>query len=90
MDDVTKSVTFVLLLNHCSMKRVFKVKEVIAILESLGWYFDRQNGTSHRQYRHPEKKGTVTVSGKLSGTVKTVVLKYMEKQAGIKFQDYAD
>ena len=33
-----------------NMKRGFKVKEVIDILMSQGWYLDRQNGTSHRQF----------------------------------------
>ena len=35
---------------NINMKRVFKVKEVIDILTSQGWYLDRQNGTSHRQF----------------------------------------
>ncbi|HJY56907.1 MAG TPA: type II toxin-antitoxin system HicA family toxin [Streptosporangiaceae bacterium] len=30
-----------------------------------GWYLDRQKG-SHRQYKHPSKRGLVTVSGKPS------------------------
>lgn len=42
----------------------YKTKEVIDILEKDGWYFVRQKG-SHRQFKHPTKKGTVTVNGKL-------------------------
>ncbi|MDR2086828.1 MAG: type II toxin-antitoxin system HicA family toxin [Dysgonamonadaceae bacterium] len=38
------------------MKRTFKVKEIIAILISQGWYLDRQNGTSHRQFKHQKIK----------------------------------
>ncbi len=54
-----------------------KVKEIIKLLESDGWYLARTKG-SHRQYNHPNKSGTVTVSGKLSkdlaiGTLKSIV-----------------
>lgn len=47
----------------------YKTKEVIDILEKDGWYFVRQKG-SHRQFKHPTKKGTVTVNGKLNETQK--------------------
>jgi len=40
-----------------------KVKEVIKLLEQDGWSQARQRG-SHRQFKHPSKVGTVTVSGK--------------------------
>ena len=39
-----------------------KVKEVIRILTEDGWFMVRQKG-SHRQFKHPDKKGLVTVSG---------------------------
>jgi predicted RNA binding protein YcfA (HicA-like mRNA interferase family) len=42
-----------------------KVKELVKLLESDGWYQARQRG-SHRQFKHPVKSGTVTVSGKPS------------------------
>ena len=42
-----------------------KVKEMIEIIESDGWYLDRMKG-SHRQFKHPVKSGTVTIAGKLS------------------------
>ena len=44
-----------------------KTKTVIKILEADGWYFVRQKG-SHRQYKHPTKKGTVTINGKMNET----------------------
>ena len=72
------------------MKRVFKIREIIAILESLGWYLARQNGTSHRQFKHPTIRSTVTVDGKLSEDVNINNLKSMERQAGIKFRDFAE
>jgi len=37
-----------------------KVREVIKMLEEDGWYLARTKG-SHRQFKHPEKAGTVTV-----------------------------
>jgi predicted RNA binding protein YcfA (HicA-like mRNA interferase family) len=38
-----------------------KANEVIKLLESDGWYLSRQKG-SHKQYKHPTKKGLVTVA----------------------------
>jgi predicted RNA binding protein YcfA (HicA-like mRNA interferase family) len=72
------------------MKRVFKVKEIISILVKQGWYLDRQNGTSHRQFKHPTIHRTVTVDGKLSEDVDIRNLKSMERQSGLKFNDFAD
>lgn len=37
-----------------------KPKEIEQIILNDGWVFVRQNG-SHRQYKHPVKKGTVTI-----------------------------
>ncbi|MGZ8750686.1 MAG: type II toxin-antitoxin system HicA family toxin [Pseudonocardia sp.] len=42
-----------------------KVSEVLRLLADDGWQLDRVRG-SHRQYRHPDKPGTVTVAGKPS------------------------
>jgi len=70
------------------MKRIFKVKEIIGILISQGWYLDRQQGTSHRQFKHPIIRRTVTVDGKLSLDVDINNLKSMERQSGLKFHDF--
>jgi predicted RNA binding protein YcfA (HicA-like mRNA interferase family) len=40
-----------------------KVPEILKLIGRDGWYLDRQKG-SHRQYKHPRKRGLVTVSGK--------------------------
>ncbi|MEN6456755.1 MAG: type II toxin-antitoxin system HicA family toxin [Prolixibacteraceae bacterium] len=37
-----------------------KVREMIKIIEDDGWYFVGEEG-SHRQYKHPIKKGRVTI-----------------------------
>ncbi|MDE0330886.1 MAG: type II toxin-antitoxin system HicA family toxin [Nitrospinae bacterium] len=42
-----------------------KVRDVIRLIEQDGWRLVRTKG-SHRQYRHPEKPGTVTIAGKPS------------------------
>lgn len=60
-----------------------KVKELIELLENDGWFLLRQKG-SHRQYHHPEKSGTVTVSGKLSVEVPPGTLNSVLKQAALK------
>ncbi|RUQ34192.1 MAG: addiction module toxin, HicA family [Candidatus Competibacteraceae bacterium] len=41
-----------------------KYEELIALIEIAGWLQAHQK-SSHRQFHHPEKPGTVTVSGKL-------------------------
>lgn len=40
-----------------------KVREAIKLIEDDGWYLDRTRG-SHRQFKHPQKRGLVTVAGK--------------------------
>ncbi|MDR1780592.1 MAG: type II toxin-antitoxin system HicA family toxin [Tannerella sp.] len=44
--------------------KIWKVKEIIARIESDGWYFVAQKG-SHRQFRHTIKTGTCYGSRKL-------------------------
>jgi predicted RNA binding protein YcfA (HicA-like mRNA interferase family) len=39
-----------------------KVRAIIKLIEEDGWYLDRTRG-SHRQYRHDQKKGVVTIAG---------------------------
>ena len=60
-----------------------KVKDAIKTLEKDGWYLKRTKG-SHRQFKHPTKSGTVTVSGKLSKEVPVGTLKSIWKQAQIE------
>ncbi len=60
-----------------------KVKELIEVLESDGWFLVRTKG-SHRQFHHPTKKGTVTVAGKPSIDMPPGTLNSALKQAGLK------
>lgn len=62
------------------MKRL-KVKEVIKLLEDDGWYLVTTNG-SHRQFKHPFKKGKVTINGKPSEVLNQFILNSIWKQAG--------
>ncbi|MBX7183622.1 MAG: type II toxin-antitoxin system HicA family toxin [Vicinamibacteria bacterium] len=60
-----------------------KVKVVIAMLRSDGWAQVRMTG-SHRQFHHPSKPGTVTVSGKPNIDLPPGTLNSALKQAGLK------
>jgi predicted RNA binding protein YcfA (HicA-like mRNA interferase family) len=60
-----------------------KVKDLIAQLEADGWFLVRTKG-SHRQYHHPIKPGTVTVSGKASIEIPIGTLNSALRQAGLK------
>jgi len=61
-----------------------KVREIIKLIEADGWYLVRQKG-SHRQYKHPIKKGLVTIAGhQLSDEVAQGTLHSIYKQAGIE------
>ena len=60
-----------------------KVKELIKRIEADGWVQTRHRG-SHRQFRHPTKPGTVTVSGKPNIDVPPGTLNDVLKQTGLK------
>lgn len=60
-----------------------KVKQLIDIIEKDGWYLVRTRG-SHRQFHHPTKPGTVTISGKESIDIPVGTMNSVLKQAGLK------
>lgn len=60
-----------------------KIRDVIRLLETDGWYLVGTEG-SHRQFKHPTKKGKVTVSGKPSDDVRKGTLNSILKQSGLK------
>lgn len=64
------------------MKR-YKVHEVIELLLADGWYLAATKG-SHRQFKHPLKRGRVTVNEKPSATLEQEILNSIWKQAGWK------
>ena len=53
------------------------------MLEDDGWILMYTKG-DHRQYKHPEKKGKVTVWGKPSEALSQFLLNSIWKQAGWK------
>ncbi|MDR1348353.1 MAG: type II toxin-antitoxin system HicA family toxin [Prevotellaceae bacterium] len=64
------------------MKR-YKVSEIIRMLIDDGWYLFDTKG-SHRQFKHPTKKGKVTVNRKLSDTLEQDELFSIFRQAGLR------
>lgn len=64
------------------MKR-YKVKEVTKMLETDGWVLSTTKG-DHRQFKHPTKKGKVTIRGKASDDLSLFLLNSIWKQAGWK------
>jgi predicted RNA binding protein YcfA (HicA-like mRNA interferase family) len=64
------------------MIRIY-VERRLALIEADGWFQVRQRG-SHRQYHHPKKVGTGTVSGKPALDIPPGTLNSILKQAGLK------
>ena len=60
-----------------------KVREAIKLVEKDGWFHVRTRG-SHRQYKHPTKKGLVTVPGKMKDDLAPATINSILKQAGLK------
>jgi predicted RNA binding protein YcfA (HicA-like mRNA interferase family) len=60
-----------------------KVRAAIKLIEDDGWYLDRTRG-SHRQYRHNQKKGIVTIAGKPNDDLAPGTQNSILKQAGLK------
>jgi predicted RNA binding protein YcfA (HicA-like mRNA interferase family) len=60
-----------------------KVREVIRLIETDGWYHVATKG-SHRQYKHPTKSGRVTIAGKPSDDLAPGTVNSVLKQAGLK------
>ena len=56
---------------------------MIRMIERDGWVLHTQKG-SHRQFKHPAKKGKVTVAGKESTTVPPGTLGSILKQAELR------
>jgi predicted RNA binding protein YcfA (HicA-like mRNA interferase family) len=59
-----------------------KVREIIRLIESDGWYRVKARG-GHRQYKHPRKAGRVTVPGQMSADLDPKTAKSIFKQAGL-------
>jgi predicted RNA binding protein YcfA (HicA-like mRNA interferase family) len=62
-----------------------KVREVIKLIEADGWFLVATRG-SHRQFKHSNKSGRVTVAGKPSDDLAPGTLNSILKQAGLRDQ----
>lgn len=63
-----------------------KVREIIRLIERDGWYRVKSKG-GHRQFKHPVKKGRVTISGKESDEVPPGTLGSILKQADLELDE---
>lgn len=60
-----------------------KVRDIIQLLQTDGWVQVSQKG-SHRQFKHPTKRGKVTVPGKPSDDLAIGTTKSILRQAGLE------
>ena len=60
-----------------------KVRDILKLLADDGWTVVRTR-RSHRQLKHPIKKGTVTVAGKSSLEIPVGTLKSIYKQSQLE------
>ncbi len=65
---------------------VLKPKEVIAILEKLGFVEVRQRG-SHRQYRHADGRGT-TVPFHAGRDISPILLRQIAKDINLTVEEF--
>ena len=60
-----------------------KAGEVVRMIRDDGWYPVAARG-GHRQFKHPTKRGRVTIPGNLGKDVPIGTLNSILKQAGLK------
>jgi predicted RNA binding protein YcfA (HicA-like mRNA interferase family) len=60
-----------------------KVRDVIRLIEADGWVRVQRRG-DHRQYKHPTKRGRVTIAGHPSDDVHPKTLQSILTQAGLR------
>ena len=60
-----------------------KVRDVLKRVQKDGWYLARTRG-SHRQFKHDEKPGLVTIPGKPGDDLAPGTYNSILKQAGLK------
>jgi predicted RNA binding protein YcfA (HicA-like mRNA interferase family) len=60
-----------------------KIRDIIRLIENDGWYLFATKG-SHRQYKHPEKPGRVTIAGHMNDDISPGTLGSIKKQANLE------
>jgi predicted RNA binding protein YcfA (HicA-like mRNA interferase family) len=64
-------------------EKSMKVRDIIKRIEEDGWYLIRIRG-DHRHYKHPTKKGIVTISGHPARDMPVGTLLNVLKQAQLE------
>ena len=67
---------------------VLKPREVVAILERLGFHEARQRG-SHRQYRHPDGRAT-TVPFHGTRDISPILLRQIARDVGLSIEKFLE
>ncbi len=67
---------------------VLKPREVVAILERLGFQEARQRG-SHRQYRHPDGRAT-TVPFHGARDISPILLRQIARDVGLTIEKFLE
>ncbi len=60
-----------------------KVRQIIKLIEADGWYRIKAKG-GHRQYKHSNKRGRVTVPGQMNAELDKKTEASILKQAGLQ------
>ncbi|MDP6514598.1 MAG: type II toxin-antitoxin system HicA family toxin [SAR202 cluster bacterium] len=60
-----------------------KVRDAIRMIERDGWRLARTRG-SHRQYKHPTKRGLVTIAGAMRDDLPPGTWNSILNQSGLK------
>lgn len=63
-----------------------RIREAITLLKKDGWFQVAQRG-SHRQFKHPTKKGRVTVAGNLGHELSKGTFASILRQAQLEDAD---
>jgi predicted RNA binding protein YcfA (HicA-like mRNA interferase family) len=63
-----------------------KVRDAIRLVERDGWVHVRTRG-SHRQFKHPTKRGCVTIPGKPRDDLTPGLLRSILRQGGLWRRD---
>lgn len=63
-----------------------RVRDVIKLIEGHGWHQVAQRG-SHRQFKHDDKPGRVTIAGAPNKEIPVGTLRNILKQAGLTPED---
>ncbi|ATZ61103.2 MAG: type II toxin-antitoxin system HicA family toxin [Methanosarcinales archaeon Met12] len=62
---------------------MMKVRDAIKLIVSDGWHLIKSKG-SHKQFKHPTKKGRVTIAGHPNHDLAAGTLNSILKQAQLK------